>query len=269
MGDTLIPCKPFLKWVGGKRGLLDELKIRIPEFNRYFEPFLGGGAMFFALQPQRAHISDKNMRLTITYDAVKNNVEELIDLLAKHKDKHSKEHFLRVRSSFGTENKVELAAAMIYLNKTCFNGLYRVNKNGEFNVPFGRYKSPQILDEDNLRACSDALEGVEVFCGDFSEISPSKDDFVYLDPPYHTTYSQYDDSGFAVDEHKQLAQFCQNLDKQGIKFMLSNSDTELIRRLFADFNIDEVNAPRYVSCKADGRKKQQELIICNYSHVSL
>lgn len=263
--DSPLICKPFLKWVGGKRGLLNELVSRVPiDFGRYYEPFVGGGALFFTLLPSLATLSDVNPRLIVTYQAVKHHIDDLISLLQQHKLNHSSEYFQGVRSTLDEKTHVELAAAMIYLNKTCFNGLYRVNKSGKFNVPFGKYTNPAILDENNLLACHKALQNIDLQVASFDQITPDKGDFVYLDPPYDSTYSQYDDSGFNETKHKQLAEYCQQLSNKGVKFMLSNSDTLLIRDLYKPFNIIEVYAPRYVSCQASGRKKQQELLILNF-----
>lgn len=217
--------------VGSKRGLIEELRQRIPtNFNNYYEPFVDGGALFFTLQPPQATLSDVNMRLILAYDAVKNDVDNLIKLLKIHKKNHSSEYFQEIRSLLSSKENVKLAAAMINLNKTCFNGLYKVNKSGKFNVPLGKYTNPAILDEENLLACHQVLQTTKLKIANFEEIKPTKGDFVYLKPPYDNTYSQYDGLGFDGDKHKRLADYCKKLDKRGGKFMLSNSDTSLIRK---------------------------------------
>lgn len=258
--------KPFLKWVGGKRSILSSLEARMPkEYSGYYEPFIGGGALFFSLQPKKAHIADINFHLIITYTAVRDNVETLISYLKTHERNHTKEYFLKARKRIPFEkDPTKLASFLIYLNKTCFNGLYRVNKAGEFNVPLGSYKKPNILDEETLRADSKLLQGVSIEQKHFSHVPVRKDAFYYLDPPYDGTYSQYDGSGFGEEEHKKLAEFCHKIDRAGGYFMLSNSDTDLVRALYRGYTIEEVSASRSVSCKAHQRGRANELLIRNY-----
>jgi len=260
-------AKPFLKWVGGKRSILPELLKRLPEeYNEYYEPFVGGGALFFELQPKKAYLSDINFYLIITYQAVKDNLDELIKLLAKHKKNHCKEYYLKQRAKLSKEkDPVKIAGLFIYINKTCFNGLYRVNKSGGFNVPMGSYKNPNILDEETLSNCSKVLKNTKISQHGFEQVKIKKGAFYYIDPPYHKTYSQYDGSGFGEKEHIKLADFCKKIDKKGGYFMLSNSDTDLVRTLYKGYNIDEVQASRSVSCKAHQRGKEYELIIRNYT----
>jgi DNA adenine methylase len=169
----------------------------------------------------------------------------------------------RKRLPFEKDN-TKLASLFIYLNKTCFNGLYRVNKSGEFNVPMGDYKAPPILDEENLRSASALLQGVKIHQQSFDRVKPKKGGFYYIDPPYHETYSQYDGSGFGDKKHEELAKFCKEIDKIGGYFMVSNSDTDLVRTLYKGYTIEEVSASRSVSCKAHQRGKQNELLIRNY-----
>jgi DNA adenine methylase len=267
--NSIIPyisARPFLKWVGGKRSILPELMVRIPKnYISYYEPFLGGGALFFALKPKKAVLSDINFHLIITFQSVRDRVENLISHLESHARKHSKEYFLKSRIQLSKENDpVKIAAILIYLNKTCFNGLYRVNSEGKFNVPLGDYKNPSIVDKDNLRAASKALQNIEILQMDFSQILPKKGSFYYLDPPYHETYDGYSGHGFRDDKHIQLAEYCHLIDKKGGYFMLSNSNTQFVRHLYKDYNIEEVTAMRSVSCKANQRKKENELLIKNY-----
>ena len=258
--------KPFLKWVGGKRSIIAELEKRLPDnYAAYYEPFIGGGALFFHVQPDRAFLSDVNFHLIITYTAVRDDLEGLIAELKIHKAKHSPEYYLRARKRLSAEqNPTKIAGLVIYLNKTCFNGLYRVNKKGEFNVPIGDYKEPAILDEETLIADNQLLQGVRIEQKSFEHVKIKKGAFYYLDPPYHQTYSQYDGSGFGEKEHARLAEFCSAIDKEGGFFMLSNSDTDLVRKLYVGYNIEEILASRSVSCKSHQRGRENELIIRNY-----
>lgn len=260
-------AKPFLKWVGGKRSILPLLLERIPEeYTAYYEPFVGGGALFFETQPKIAYLSDINFYLIITYKAVRDNIEDLIRSLKIHEKKHDKEYFLKARKQLSIEkDPTKIASLFIYLNKTCFNGLYRVNKSGGFNVPIGSYKNPAIADEDTLRACSRILQGAKIAQHGFEQVKIQKGAFYYIDPPYHNTYSQYDGSGFGEKEHANLALFCKEIDKKGGYFMLSNSDTDLVRTLYKGYTIEEVQASRSVSCKAHQRGKEYELLIRNYT----
>jgi DNA adenine methylase len=262
-----LPAKPFIKWVGGKRSILPDLMERLPKISirKYHEPFVGGGALFFASKQKKAYLSDINFHLIETYQAIRDDVGEVIKNLKKHEKNHCKEYYLKMRERLSTEkNSSKIASIFIYINKTCFNGLYRVNKSGGFNVPMGSYKNPTILDEDNLINCSQALLDVEIYQHNFMQLNPKLGDFYYLDPPYHKTYDQYSRAGFGDDEHKKLAKFCENIDKSNGYFMLSNSDTPFIRKLYKNFTIETVSASRSVSCKANQRGKENELIIRNY-----
>ena len=265
-GKRTIPARPFLKWVGGKRSVLHELTARVPaEYERYCEPFLGGGALFFALQPDDALLSDINFHLAVAFRAVQDDVEGVIRQLGTHADKHAKPYYLKARERLSeVEDPVKIAALLIYLNKTCYNGLYRVNKSGKFNVPVGSYKSPTILDADNLRYCSAVLQKAQIKQQPFSQITPTAGTFYYLDPPYHEAYSQYDGTGFSEDDHKALAEFCRQIDNCGGLFMVSNSDTPLVRDLYQGFSIENISSMRSVSCKGEQRGKVQEFIIRNY-----
>lgn len=266
---------PLVKWVGGKRQLMLELLKNMPEnYNRYFEPFIGGGALFFYLQPDNAYISDMNEELINLYQVVRDNVDELVADLQKHDI--SKEYFMEIRNIDRTEeyenwSDVQKASRFIYLNRTCFNGMYRVNSKGEFNVPFGHYKNPRILDENNLINCSNLLQKTEIKHADFSEIlkKVKKGDFVYFDPPYvplseTSSFTSYTKDGFDIDMQFKLRDVCDELDSMGVKFLLSNSDTKLVNELYENYNIKKVFASRQINANADGRGKITEVLVRNY-----
>lgn len=266
---------PIVKWVGGKRQLMFELIKNMPKsYNRYFEPFIGGGALFFELQPEQAYISDMNEELINLYSVVRDNVYELIDDLSKHEV--SKEYFLEIRNIDRTEQYTELsdverASRFIYLNRTCFNGMYRVNSQGQFNVPFGHYKNPRIIDENNLLNCSELLKKTEIKCADFSEIltKVKKGDLVYFDPPYvplneTSSFTSYTKDGFDINMQFKLRDVCDELDNKGVKFMLSNSDTKLVNELYVNYEIKKVFASRQINANADGRGKITEVLVRNY-----
>ena len=266
---------PIVKWVGGKRQLMFELLKNMPKsYNRYFEPFIGGGALFFELQPDNAYISDMNEELINLYQVVRDEVDELICDLQKHDI--SKEYFMEIRNIDRTEeyqnwSDVQKASRFIYLNRTCFNGMYRVNSKGEFNVPFGHYKNPRILDENNLINCSNLLQGIEIKHADFSEIlkKVKKGDFVYFDPPYvplseTSSFTSYTKDGFDIDMQFKLRDVCDKLDSMGVKFLLSNSDTKLVNELYENYNIKKVFASRQINANADGRGKITEVLVRNY-----
>ncbi len=273
--------KPFIKWVGGKRQLLKqflELKLYPPEkFNietgKYFEPFVGGGAVFFDLLPEQATLSDLNKELIITYNVIKNDVEKLIKSLKKHKT--NKEYFLKVRAQ--NPNKlgdVEVASRFIFLNRTCFNGLYRVNSKGEFNVPFGKYTNPLICDEENLRKASKSLQEVKIKHQDYKEVlkTAKRGDFVYFDPPYYpinktSSFTSYTAKSFLEKEQIELRDTFLELNKRGCFVMLSNSDTPFINKIYSGFKgvrITKIEASRLVNSKSSGRGKITEVLITNY-----
>jgi len=273
---TFLPTKPkpFVKWAGGKRQLVDILLSNVPpSFNRYFEPFVGGGALLFELQPQKAVISDINEELINAYQVIKDNVEELINSLKKHKN--TKEYYYAIRAiNPKTLTPIERASRFIYLNKTCFNGLYRENSKGQFNVPFGRYKNPKICDEENLRAVSEFLNKIEIVilnC-DYKETCEmaKSGDFVYLDPPYHpisktASFTKYNKNDFSEKDQIELSKVFKELDKKGCYVMLSNSNTEFIKRLYTGYRIQEISANRFINCKANKRGKSNiEVIITNF-----
>lgn len=265
---------PFLKWVGGKRSIIGELTSRLPkDFKAYWEPFVGGGALFFEMGKDisDAHLSDLNIELVITYNVVKKHPEQLIKALRKHAEKHSKEYYYKIRAKHEQTDAVARAARLIYLNRTCFNGLYRTNKKGEFNVPMGRYKNPDIIRENVIRSCSKALQHATVTLGDFTSIQPKKGDFVYFDPPYHpingTSFTSYTGDDFNEKDQERLRDFLLTLHKKGVKVMLSNSNTPFILNLYKNkvFKVHEVSAPRNVNCKADKRSHAKEVLITNYA----
>lgn len=262
---------PFLKWAGGKSQLLATIERRLPKhFNRYFEPFLGGGAVFFRLLPERALLSDINEELINCYRVVRDDVESLVEELRRHRnDRH---HFYRIRAqNVATLSDVQRAARLIFLNKTCFNGLYRVNSKGQFNVPFGRYKNPRICDAANLLAVSRVLCSASMVCAPFEValIEAGKGDFVYLDPPYQpisatSKFTGYTRGAFGYEDQVRLAATFKDLHKRGCLLMLSNSDSPVVRDLYADFQAEVVHATRAINCKADRRGRIRELLIVNY-----
>ena len=257
-------ARPFLKWVGGKRSILPELLKRMPKnYKAYHEPFLGGGALFFSLQPKRAFLSDVNGHLITAYTAVRDTPEAAIGNYANHFKRHTREYYYKAREQLHTEkDTVKCAALFMYLNRTCFNGLYRENKSGLFNVPLGT--GTGVIDEENMRNCSKVLKQAAIACHDFKQAKISRGDFYYLDPPYHKTFSTYDASGFGENEHTELAEFCHAVDRNGGYFMLSNSDTPFVRKLYNGYHIEVVRASRSVSCKGNGRGRANELLIRNY-----
>lgn len=261
--------RPFLKWAGGKTQLLSEIACLLPTIKgRYIEPFAGGGALFFELEPERALIQDVNYELITTYRAVREYVEELIEAL--YLFKFEKEEYYRVRDT-ECYNIVNIAARMIYLNKTCFNGLYRVNGKGKFNVSMGDYKDPVICDSENLRACSRVLQGAEIQYGDFCSVEniAKSGDFIYLDPPYipvsiTSNFTSYTKDLFPISSHEKLFDIFKILSDNGVYLMLTNSDTSWTREKYANFNIHEVRSKRSINSKGSSRGKVPELIITNY-----
>lgn len=265
-------ARPFAKWAGGKRQLLPELHRRLPErFGRYHEPFVGGGAMLFSRAwAAGATVADTNEELVVAYEQVQKDVEGVIRELRGHT--FTTEHYYAVRAlDPGTLTPNERAARTIYLNRTCFNGLYRVNRAGRFNVPIGRYANPTICDAANLRACSRHLERTLIFRADFAETMAcaEPDDFMFLDPPYvpvskTSSFTAYGAEGFNETEQRALAECFAHASSRGVHLMLTNSDTPLVRELYADFRIDEVRATRAINSKSSKRGKVSELVVRNY-----
>lgn len=268
---------PVLKWVGGKRQLLPELHSRLPpKITKYYEPFIGGGALFFDRQPTNAVLNDSNRELINVYEQIRDSLPELLRELAKMHN--TQEAYYQIRQmdrepDFETISPVKRAARIIYLNKTCYNGLFRVNSHGEFNSPFGYYKNPNIVNTPVLTAVSNFLANRRLVfkCGDYAESLRGirRGAFVYFDPPYDpisnsASFTGYTQSGFDSEEQSRLADVCKALDRKGVRFMLSNSDTRRIRRLYSDFNIESVQARRNVNSDGNKRGEVSEVIVRNY-----
>lgn len=271
--------RPFLKWAGGKRQLLPEIKKYVPKkYNTYYEPFLGGGAILFYLQPKHATINDSNTELINCYEVIRDSLDELIEDLKKHENEESYYYEMRELDRTSTYkdnyNKVKRASRILYLNKTCYNGLFRVNSHGQFNVPFGRYKNPNILDEAVLRAVNKYLNNnkVKVFNADFekSVLDAKKGDFVYFDPPYDpvsqtASFTGYDVNGFDKEEQKRLKSVFDDLTSRGCQALLSNADTDFIVDLYGSrYKIEKIAATRAINSNALKRGKITEVLIRNY-----
>lgn len=268
-------AKPFLKWAGGKSRVIPNYEPYLPastEVKRYFEPFIGSAALFFHLQPPRALLSDCNRKLIEVFEVVRDNVEALIEALQPHKNE--KEYYYKVRAQDPAKlDKVTRAARIIYMNRTCYNGLYRENQKGEFNVPFGRYKNPTICDIDRLHAASAALQRVELCAVDFADAvaEATAGDFVYFDPPYvplnaTSNFTGYSRFGFDEGDHRRLAQTFHTLSERGCRVMLSNSSAPLVYELYKDrgYQLHPIQARRNINSKAHKRGPVTELLIVNY-----
>ncbi|WP_322935106.1 DNA adenine methylase [Mycoplasmopsis felis] len=273
--------KPFLKWVGGKTQLLNKINELIPkDFNTYIEPFVGGGAVLFNIKPENFIINDVNSELINLYQVIKNRkyFNDLLNNLKIHQNNHNEEYFYQIRNmdrviDFNSINKVTRAARMIYLNKSCFNGLYRVNSKGFFNVPSGKKEKVNLYDYDNILQIHQYLQNSnnQLMNIDFEECLKyaNKGDFVYLDPPYDNyenkiTFTSYDQNNFNKSEQIRLFKVFQELDKKGVKLMLSNHNTEFIQNLYKDYKIFVVHAKRNINWKGDGRGAVEEVLIINY-----
>jgi len=268
-----------LKWAGGKTKLLSQYQPYLPQgWSRYHEPFLGGGALFFRLQmgenaPAVARLTDVNPELINVYRCVRDRLGPVIALLEIHQLRHSKDYYYDLRAQHELP-PVERAARFIYLNKTCFNGLYRENRKGRFNVPMGRYKNPGICNIEMLTAASDALQRCEIERADFTNIldhAQGKQDFVYLDPPYvpispTSNFTSYSRDAFGAAQHEQLRDICLTLARRGVRVMLSNSNCEFVQELYGDraFQRYEITAARSINSKAKNRGKITELLITTY-----
>lgn len=267
--SATVGAVPYLKWAGGKRSMLRHLVPHVPpSYGTYFEPFVGGGALFFALQPEKAVLSDVNRRLVRSYAAVRDDVDAVVELLKTYP--YDKEFFLTMRAvRIDDHSDVEVAAWLIYLNRSCFNGLYRVNRDNVFNVPFGRYSNPTICDETNLRACSERLRGVAILHEPFETVlgRAAPGDFVYFDPPYlplsaTSSFTGYSADGFGLDDHRRLRDVARELKAHGVRVLISNSAAPAVRELYAEgFEIEEVLAGRAINARGDGRGRIPELII--------
>lgn len=273
LGSTNRAC-PFIKWAGGKRGIIGELLRLLPaKLDIYYEPFAGGAALFFEIQDRIEHafISDTNLDLAITFKVVRNDPQALIAKLEEHARKDCEEYYYTVRARHNLQNAIDIAARFIYLNKTCYNGLFRVNSKGEFNVPRGKYSNPYIVQRENIIASSKALQKATISTREFDTIEPVCGDFVYCDPPYHPadtkSFTKYTKLDFSEEDQKRLRDCALRLNGQGVNVMLSNSDTQFVRHLYSDqtiWNIQTVQAPRLVNCKSEGRSSVNELVIRNY-----
>lgn len=278
-----VKYQPFIKWVGGKRGLLSQILPLIPKnFNNYFEPFVGGGALFFELyslghlKNKNVYLFDINSELINAYNVIKNTPQLLIKELEIFKEKHSKEFYYEVRVWDREENFLELDAVMratrfIYLNKTCFNGLYRVNKKNQHNVPIGNYKNPNICDATTLYNASEALQNVTILNRSYKDILQyvTQDDFVYFDPPYYpltetSSFTSYSEFEFLENEQFELFELFDKLNDMNVKVMHSNSDTHFIKELYAKYDIQNIEAHRFINSKSSGRGKISEVLIRSY-----
>jgi len=275
-------AQPFIKWVGGKRGLLSQIIPLLPKtFNNYFEPFVGGGALFFELYAQgklegkKAYLFDINAELINTYEVVRDNPSELIDKLNEFKTKHSKERYYKVRAWDREDKFLELdtltrAARFIYLNKTCFNGLYRVNKSNQNNVPIGSYKNPNIADEEAIYNASEALKYATILNATYKDVLKyaTKDDLVYFDPPYYpltptASFTSYSEFEFLDKQQEELFETFYTLDTKGCHVVHSNSDTTFIKELYEKFDIQYIQANRFINSKSSGRGKISEVLVRN------
>ena len=282
--DSMIKGKPFVKWAGGKRQIIDKLKKCLPEdFNTYYEPFIGGGALLFELSPKKAVINDSNEELMNVYRVLCNEekFKKMCHTLNHYETSHSEEFYYEIRNkdrnkkSFNRLADYTRAARTIYLNKACFNGLYRVNSKNEFNVPFGKKKKVNTYEGSNLITVSNYLtmNDIKILCCDFEEAvkDAKKGDFIYFDPPYDSdtsTFNSYTETGFDKDEQRRLAKVFKELDKRGCYVMLSNHNTRLINELYKDYNIHHIEAKRNINSNGKKRGKVEEVIITNYESIS-
>ena len=274
-----VTLQPFTKWTGGKRQLLPVIRELMPKtYNRYFEPFVGGGALFFDLAPKDAVINDFNAELINCYQQIKDNPQELIEILKVHQEYNSKEYYLDLRSVDRDEridimSEVQRAARILYMLRVDFNGLYRVNSKNQFNVPYGRYKNPKIVDENLVSAISTYLNNnqIEIKKGDFEKavLDVQPGDFVYFDPPYiplseTSAFTSYTHEGFSYDDQVRLRDTFKKLSDTGAYVMLSNSSSFLVEELYQDFNIHYVEATRTNGAKSSSRGRISEIIVTNY-----
>lgn len=278
-----VAAYPFLKWAGGKTQLLTQFERYFPpkeRYRKYLEPFVGSGAVFFHLHPTVAHLADNNWELINCYKQIQEQVEAIIELLRHHKRLHNKAYYYQIRSLRTADlSHIERAARLIYLNKTCFNGLYRVNSKGIFNVPMGRYTNPSILDETGLRLAHRALKGVGLYCMPFDRFCDEfaeQGDFVYFDPPYFplsatANFTSYTEDNFDCEDQVRLRDTFERLDSRGCFVMLSNSATGKIRNLYKRYRktIYKVRARRAINSNAKRRRAITELIILNYNPADM
>jgi len=270
-----LDCKPFVKWAGGKRQLLNDLLYNIPSnFNNYFEPFVGGGALFFKLRSigfqQFAYLFDTNDELINLYIVIRDNCSDLIDEIENGKYENSRDFYYWIRSMEFID-PIKRAARFLYLNKAGYNGLYRVNSKGKFNVPFGRYKNLKIMDKNLLYFNSIALKNTKICNYDFENALSfaQSNDFIYFDPPYiplsqSSSFTKYTSGGFTIDDHIRLSVTFKELDRRNCYVLLSNSSTEIVKSLYSGYKIREVKAKRTINCIGNSRGAISELIITNY-----
>lgn len=269
--------KTILKWAGGKKQLYKEIEKRLPaNYNCYIEPFFGGGAVFFELCPQKAIINDKNKELMNCYKQIRNNLDLVINELNKLQNDHNSsadknKYYYSIREQFN-ERKISSktldcvdAAMMIYLNKSGFNGMYRENKSGRFNIPSGQKKVIKLYEENNLKACSNQLKNTDIYEEDFERICllANTNDFVFIDSPYYETFDTYQAGGFKKEDHERLADVFNKLTQKGVKCMLTNSDEKFIKDLYKGYAIETVTVTRMIGFKKE-RKKVNEIIVTNY-----
>ena len=278
----MLKGKPFVKWAGGKRSIIEKLKKLVPdEYNTYYEPFVGGGALLFELQPKKAVINDYNSELINVYECIKDEkkFENMCAELNKHETNHSEEYYYKIRDLDRNKNKFnkipdyKRAARTIYLNKACFNGLYRVNSKNEFNVPSGKKTKVNTYEGPNLGIVHCLLNffDIKILSTDFEESvkDAKKGDFIYFDPPYDsdtTTFNSYTENGFGKEEQIRLAKVFKELDKKGCYVMLSNYNTSLVKELYKDYNFNYITAQRNIGAKAKNRGVVEEVIITNYEN---
>jgi len=266
-----INAKPFIHYMGGKGRLLKVINDRLPkQFNNYYEPFVGGGSLLFDLGHKKSFISDMNEELIITYKVIKNNVELLIQDLTKHQ--YNKDYYMSIRSkdrdrqSFEMMSDIERASRFLFLNKNGFNGLYRVNRNGQNNVGYNKKDTKPNYNEDNLRAVSKYLENIEIEYNDFNSIKSKirSGDFIYLDSPYFASDQNYTSEGFGIDKHKQLKELCDYISSVGAYFLLSNSNNETTRDLYKDYHITYESVKQNINPNLDKRHNTKEILVSNY-----
>lgn len=271
---------PILKWAGGKRQLIDKIMPLIPvDYETYYEPFIGAGAVLLALKPHNAVINDSNWEIINVYKTIRDHVEELLELLEEHSVNHTPEYYYQIRkidretNYLDNHSIIEMAARTIYLNKTCFNGLFRVNSKGFFNTPIGHYKNPNIVNSENIMKLHQYLneENIQLLTGDYESALDGigEKDFVYFDPPYDplsktSSFTSYTKENFDIEEQKRLKKVCDRLTRNNIRFMLSNSDTEMLRELYCEYKIIAIPSKRMINAKGNGRNSIDELLITNY-----
>ena len=274
--------KPFVKWAGGKRQLIPVLTKNLPKtFETYHEPFLGGGALLFSLLTYKIgykyKVSDLNSDLVLTYTVIRDRIDDLILSLKNHEENYqtdSKSYYYQVRDS-SPKNEIAKTSRLLFLNRTCFNGLYRVNSKGKFNVPIGRYTNPNIVNEDNLRSVNNILKSnnISITCQDFEAVlrTAKKDDFIYFDPPYQpvsktANFTSYTNKDFTLDDLRRLVQICHDLDSKGCKILLSNSYSKEVISLFSKklWNISKIKSNRSINSDSNKRKGHFEILIKNY-----